>query len=157
MPLVHLKSGRGKLAQHGKKMLAAAMFHKGAHFVGASILLKQKGGFHDVVLHLLAQGLEVMQKGLLLARDYDTFRPKLRTLGHNLVEGADALHSAYKLKPMKKDLRAELQALSDHYRKHNLRYGGIHDLFGLPTRELKSDLVLRRAAALALLSQKVFR
>ncbi|MBL9140053.1 MAG: hypothetical protein JNK85_29540 [Verrucomicrobiales bacterium] len=157
MPIVNVKLSPKKLAPFGKKALAAAMFQKGAHFVGASILLRQKSGFHDVVLHLLAQGFEVMQKGLLLARDYDTFRPQLRKLGHDLVRGADALHSAYKLKPMKKNLREELQALSDHYRDHKLRYAGIQDLLGLPTRELKADLVLRQATALMLLARRVFK
>ncbi|HBJ83427.1 MAG TPA: hypothetical protein DDZ88_06045 [Verrucomicrobiales bacterium] len=158
MAVVHVKLGPGKLAPHGKKMVAHAMFHKGTHFVAASVLLKDKGGFHDVVLHLLAQGLEVVQKVLLLARDYDKYRPRLRKpLGHDLVLGADALHQAYRLKPMKKEVRSELQALSDHYREHLLRYGGIHDIFGRASLELKVDHVFRRTVALTLLGRRVFK
>ena len=144
------------LAPHGKKLVAHAMFYKGKHFLAAAALLLQKGGCGDVVLHLLCQGLEIIQKGLLLARDYDKFKPELKKLGHNLVRGSDALHAAYALRPLKKETQAELQALSDYDRQHLLRYGTIHDVF-VGTRHLQFEAVMRKAVALTSLGNKVFR
>jgi hypothetical protein len=132
------------------------MFHKGKHFLAAAALLHQIDRNRDVVLQLLCQGLEIIQKGLLLARNYDKFKPKLRKLGHDLVRISDALHAAYTLKPLKKGTKAELQVLSDYYRQHLLRYGTIHDVFG-DTRNLPSKAVVRKAVALTVLGDKVFR
>jgi hypothetical protein len=132
------------------------MFHKGAHFLGAAVLLHREKGCRDVVLHLLCQGLEIVQKGLLLANDYDKFKPRLKDkLGHDLVRGSDAVRGAYSLRPLEKEVMAELQSLNLYYRQHLLRYGTIHDV--LHNKELKFEAVMRRAVALTRLGNKIFR
>ena len=146
-----------RLTIYAKKKVAHAMFRKGTHFLAAAVLLHQKDGYRDVVLHLLCQGLEIVQKGLLLASDYDKFRPKLKTpLGHDLVRGSDALHAAYALKPLKKRTRAELQLLSNYYCKNVLRYGTNHDLL-VGTEHLQFEAVMRKSAALTVFGNKIFR
>jgi hypothetical protein len=139
-------------------MIAHAMFDKGKHFVAAAVLLRQRNGHPEVVLHLLGQGLEVIQKGLLLARDYDRYKPRLiKPLGHNLIRGANALQAAYQFKPLKKTLRGELEALSHYYDEHLLRYGTIHDVFGAGARDLKHEAVFQRAVALTIFGNKLFK
>lgn len=51
--------GHAQLTAHGKRLVASSMFAKGKAFLGAAILLRQKGGYEFVVLHLLCQGIEV--------------------------------------------------------------------------------------------------
>jgi hypothetical protein len=141
-------------------MVAHAMFDKGMEFIVASIFLDQnsRGQNGTVVLHLLAQGLEVIQKALLLARDYNTYQPQLRKpLGHDLLKGAEALRAAYNLRPMKRELDLELRALNWHYRNHLLRYGGIHDILGATSRQLKCQLIFKRVSVLARLGKKHFK
>lgn len=147
MPTYPVKPGPFHIAPYGKLLVAHAMLHKGTQFVGAAILLRQKNGYPDVVLHLLAQGLEIVQKGILLAKDYDRFRPQLKKLGHNLVRGSDALESACGFRPMPQKLKAELQAISGFYGQHVLRYASIHDLFGGPI-DVPTDGILRRTVVL---------
>ena len=72
--------GTATLTVHGKRMVAESMYVKGKVFLGAAVLLRQKGGYEFVVLHLLCQGIEVVLKGLLLAIDYDKFNPSSRRL-----------------------------------------------------------------------------
>ncbi len=111
-PIVLLAVGDIKmLTGHGKKNRARAMFYRGKNFLGAAALLDQKGGYRDVVLHLFCQGLEIVQKSLLLEKDYDKFKPDLAKkgkLGHDLVRGWDALFAEYGWKNLKKETRAEL-------------------------------------------------
>lgn len=158
MTTVNLELGQAHLAPYGKKMVAHAMFDKGKNFLVAGTLLNKQQGNKDVVLHLLCQGIEIVQKGILLVRDFDKYESKLqKRLGHNLVRGSEALHKEFKLKPLKKGPQDELQALSDYYRKHLLRYGGIHDVLGGGGRDLEFQRVFRRAIALTIYGNKLFK
>jgi hypothetical protein len=146
---IQLKLGPARLTNHGKKAVAQAMFHKGKNFLAASVLLERKNGFHDVVLHLLGQGLEIIQKALLLARDFNHYSAKLlKPLGHDLIRGYEAVRSAFKFRAPRKRLKEQLDALNIYYRQHLLRYGGVHDVLGAGGHNLKYDEVLRHAVAL---------
>jgi len=147
---------KGKFTSAGKRLIARAMFHKGTQFVTASIFLRQNNGFHDIVLHLLAQGIEIMQKGLLLANNYDVFRPQLRKIGHDLTKGADALHTAYSLKPLKPEMKSQLEELNKYYGQHLLRYGGAHDILSPPTK-IKVEPFQRMALALLRFGKKALK
>ena len=158
MTILNIDFGKAKLASYGKKQVAHAMFHKGKQFLAAATLLNRQQGYKDVVLHLLCQGIEIIQKGLLLANDFDQYEPKLqKPLGHNLVRGSELLKKAFHLKPLKKLVQDELQMLSDYYSKHLLRYGGIHDVLGGGGRDLEFERVFRRALALTIYGNKLFK
>ena len=133
------------------------MFDKGKHFLAAAVLLDQKNGHKDVILHLGCQGLEIIQKGLLLAKDYDHYMPRLKSkkeLGHDLIKGAEALQTAYQFKPLTSAEKTELQEINAYYRESLLRYVAIHDIIG--GHELKVNRVMRRAVALSKLGERVF-
>jgi hypothetical protein len=133
------------LAPHGKRMVAESMYAKGKAFLAAALLLRQKGGEEYVVLHLLCQGIEVTLKGLLLAVDYDTFKPKLRKFGkfgHDLVAVIDAGTTAAGLPSLGPIARMELETLNKLYSPNFLRYGSGYDILVDP-RTIPSDQVLR--------------
>jgi hypothetical protein len=158
MTNLNIQIGQASLTSHGKKMVAHAMFHKGKHFLGAAILLEKRDGYRDVVLHLICQGIEIIQKGMLLAQDFDKYAPKLqKPLGHNLVRGSELLRDAFKLKPLKKATQEELCLLSEYYCKHLLRYGSIHDVIGGGGHNLEFQRVVRRAMALMIFGEKLFK
>ncbi len=71
-------SGIGRLTIHGKRMVAELMYAKGKSFIGAVLLLRQRQGYEYVVLHLFCQGIEITLKGLLLIKDYDKYKGKLK-------------------------------------------------------------------------------
>jgi hypothetical protein len=149
----------GLLEPHGKNLVAHAMFRKGKQFLAAAVLLHQKASYGNVVLHLLCQGLEIVQKGLLLARNYDKFKSQLtdkRMLGHDLVRGSLALQIEYALKPLKRETEVQLQLLNRYYCRHLLRYGNIRDIL-CSTKKLQFEAVMRRSVALTKLGNKVFR
>jgi hypothetical protein len=58
------------LSRDGKQEIAAAMYVKGKNFLGAAMLLRQKGGYEYVVLHLMCQGIEITLKAFLLFKDH---------------------------------------------------------------------------------------
>ena len=145
--------GHGQLTAHGKRLVAASMFAKGKAFLGAAILLRQKGGYEFVVLHLLCQGIEVTLKGLLLFMDYDKYKPKLRHIGHKLLSVSEATAKAAGLPPLKKDVRTELEVLSNLYSQHLLRYGSGYDIFVNPST-IPSNRVLRRMVAVLRLAER---
>ena len=146
-------SGTAKLSVHGKRLVAESMYAKGKSFLAAAMLLRRKGGYEYVVLHLLCQGIEITLKAMLLAIDYDTFKPKLKKLGHNLVSVADTLASATKFSAPKGNVKAELTALSNLYSQHLLRYGSGYDILVNPST-IPSNRVLRRVAALLRLVER---
>jgi hypothetical protein len=138
-----------KLSLHGKRMVAESMYAKGKAFLAAALLFRQKGGQEYVVLHLLCQGFEVTLKGLLLAVDYDKFKPKLRKFGrfgHDLVILIDAATTAASLPPLKPVVRTELEGLNKLYSPNFLRYGSGYDILVDP-RTIPSDQVLRHITA----------
>lgn len=146
-------SGTARLTMHGKRMVAESMYAKGKAFLGAAVLLRRNGGYEYVVLHLLCQGIEIVLKGLLLAIDYDTFKPKLKQYGHNLLSVTDATTSAAGLLPLRPNLRAEMDALNQLYSRHLLRYGTGYDILVNPST-IPSRLVLRRMVALLRLIER---
>jgi len=138
---------------HGKRMVAESMYAKGKAFLGAAVLLRRNGGYEYVVLHLLCQGIEIVLKGLLLAIDYDTFKPKLKQYGHNLLSVTDAATSAAGLSPLRPNIRAEMDALNQLYSRHLLRYGSGYDILVNPST-IPNRLVLRRIVALLRLIER---
>lgn len=147
---------RGVLANYtpyGERRIAISMAVKGKAFVGAALLLRQRGGYEYVVLHLLCQGIEILAKGELLFTDYRTDQPKLRSYGHNLVKLAEAIEKASGVRVLKPLVRNELEALSGLYAKHNLRYGSGYDLFVNPST-IQTDRVLSRLRALLKLAER---
>jgi hypothetical protein len=135
------------------------MFAKGTQFLAAAILLKQRGGYQYVVLHLVCQGMEIMQKALLLAHSYDTFKPQIakRALfGHDLVKGADAVSAAYGLRKISGSLRSELVQLNNYYMAHLLRYASSADIL-IDRNTISYRRVLRRCGALVRFGSKKIR
>ena len=127
-------------------MIAETMYAKGQAFVIAAALLRQNGGYEYAVLHLLCQGIEVALKGILLAVNYDQFKPQLKPIGHNLVRLADVAMSATNLQPMKPALRADLEVVSNLYSRHLLRYGSTYDLY-VSASSMQSQRLFRRVAS----------
>jgi hypothetical protein len=111
------------------------------------MLLRQKDGYEFVVLHLLCQGIEVALKDLLLAIDYDKFKPKLEKFGHDLLKVTDVATSAAGIPALRPRVRAELESLSQPYSRHILRYGSGYDILVDP-KTISNRLVLRRMIAL---------
>lgn len=142
-----------KLTAHGKRMVAESMYAKGKAFLGAAILLRQKGGYEYVVLHLLCQGIEIVLKGLLLAVDYDKYKPKLKRLGHDLLKITDAVTDAAGLSALRPSIRAEMESLNRLYSGHRLRYGSGYDILVDPST-IPIRQVLRRMAALLRLVER---
>ena len=139
---------------YAKAQIAKSMYLKGAHFLGAAILVHQRGGYEFVVLHLLCQGVEIILKAALLMKDYDKYQPKLgRPLGHNLEKAAVEAQRAFHLNPMRTSLKVELANLNALYSKHLLRYGTGYDILVDPAT-VPSDRVLRRIAAVSRLIQR---
>jgi len=118
------------------------------------MLLRQKGGYEYVVLHLLCQGIEIVLKAALLAIDYNAYQPLLsKKYRHNLIKVADAAILAAGLSPLSPTHRAELHALSDLYSRHLLRYGSGYDILVDPST-ISSRRILRcMAAALRLIDR----
>ena len=143
----------GRLAPHGKRMVAESMYAKGKSFLGAAMLLRQNGGYEYVVLHLLCQGIEIVLKALLLAIDYDKYKPKLKKLGHDLLKITDATTDAAGLRKLRPRIRAEMESLNRLYSRHLLRYGSGYDILVDPNT-IPSRLVLRRAIALLRLVER---
>jgi len=147
------------LTNHGKIALAHAMFFKGKSFLAAGILLDRDNGHKDVVLYLICQGLEILQKSLLMLRDCNKYgEEKLKKIGHDLMKGSDELINLYQFRPLKTSVREELKAVNAYYsdekRKDPLRYFGIHDIFG--GHSLTINLVVRRSLALIRLGERFF-
>jgi hypothetical protein len=158
MTALPLKATGGRLTTYGKRMVAASMYAKGKNFLGAAMLLRKKGGYEYVVLHLLCQGIEITLKALLLVADYDAYKPKLRKYGrsgHDFSLTAIDTLSAFGLSPLRAPIKEELQALSVLYSKHVLRYGSFHDILVDP-QTISSQRVLRRMAAVLRLAEREF-
>jgi hypothetical protein len=139
--------GHARPTKHGKRENALAMYRKGKSFIGASILLRQRDGDEYVVLHLLCQGIEIVMKGLLLIVDYDRFKPRLRTIGHNLLAATDEAMKAAGLPPFRGATRAELKGLNTLYKRHMLRYASTHDVL-VDARTIPHRRLLHRIGAL---------
>jgi hypothetical protein len=147
-------SGTAHLSIHGKRVVAESMYAKGKNFRAAAILLRQRGGYEYVVLHLICQGIEITLKALLLFKDYDRYKDQLRKpLDHNLNTIVAAASTEFSLRPISGTLATELAALNSLYSKHLLRYGTFYDILVNP-QTIASDLTLHRIAAVIRLADR---
>lgn len=142
-----------RLTPYGKRAVAHSMFAKGCGFVGAALLLRKRGGYEYVVLHLICQGIEILLKALLLAADYDKYQPRLRTLGHKLVRTASEAAAAYGQHPVREKLSRELRSLEILYSSHRLRYSSGYDAL-VDASTIPSALALRRTLAVLRLAKR---
>ena len=139
------------LTTHGRRILANALYTRGINFVGAAVLLQKHGGDRYVVLHLLCQGIEIIVKALLLFLDYSKYDKLQRKFGHDLEKIISTALLAYRLRPLRPSLAAEVKILNDFYSAHLLRYGGLHDIFGA---SIGSGRTFRRVAAVLRLANR---
>lgn len=154
MTTVELQSGSGQWTAHGKNLIAQSMSEKGKAFLVAAMLLRQRGANEYAVLHLLCQGIEVLAKGVLLSVDYDTYHPKLRNYGHNLVRLIVVVEKASNIRLLNPNVKGELEALDSLYSKHLLRYGSGYDILVNPTT-IPSARVLHRVASIIRLMRRI--
>jgi hypothetical protein len=154
---VTIKAAKGtaKPTAHGKRLMAQQFYLKGCHFIAAAILLRQRGGDEYVVLHLLSQGVEIIMKALLLARDFDKYRPRLKKYRHNLTPLAQDTLAAYSLHQLRPALEAELKNLDQQYAAQSLRYGLLHLIF-IDPRSIPSGMILKRTTAVMRLAHREF-
>jgi len=154
MATVEMKASGGALTIHGKRMVAESMYAKGRSFIGAALLLRQRGGYEYVVLHLLCQGIEITLKGLLLIKDYDKYKGKLKSaFGHNIKKLVAVAISEFGVRPMRPALEAELEMLTSLYSRNRLRYGTFYDVLVNP-ETIQSCLTLRKIAAVIRLADR---
>ena len=141
--------GNMTVTAHGKAQIARVQFDKGRAFVGAALLLKshtQSESYKYVYLHLVCQGIELILKGLLLTKDYDTYRPRMRTFGHDILILAEETLAEFSLKPLTPKIEQDLKYLSQQFSKHNLRYSSINDIF-IDPNSIAINSVMRRLGA----------
>lgn len=152
-----VKVGKGQLTNHAKRMIARSMYVKGNSFLASAVLLRQEGGDEYVVLHLLCQGIEITLKALLLFRDYDKYKNKLKKpLGHDLNKLIATVSTEFDIRPMPISLKKEVEKLNSLYSNHWLRYGGVHDILVNP-QTIPSDLIFRRINAVVRLSNRYIK
>jgi hypothetical protein len=147
--VAQLKSGSGGPTIVGKRHIGLSMYIRGKAFIGSAILLKRQANSEPmeyVVLHLLCQGLEITLKGLLLLRNYDQYKPRLRALGHDLCRTAAEASAAFGLEAPTGAVAAELTQLSAIYSQHLMRYASVYDILVDP-RTISRAKVLRRIGA----------
>ena len=147
------------LSGYGKLMIANCEFEKGVAFIAAACLLNGRAQTEPqeyVVLHLIAQGIELLMKGALYGRNYDTYKKMGRTLGHRLDAGFDASRKEFQLNPMKQRCNGQLKALSNLYSKHALRYASSQDIFIAPS-SIDVSLVEARVKCAIRLGRREFR
>jgi len=140
--------------EHGKRLMALALYRRGKSFIGAAVLLeRQPGADKYVVLHLLCQGVEIILKALLLLLDYEKYIEQQRRHGHDLNRVVAVATNAFGLRPMRPKLTQEVQALNSFYSRHLLRYDGLHDILVDPIC-IESNRMFRRIAAVLRLSER---
>ena len=145
---------------YGKTQIARVQFDKGRAFVGAALLLRphtQSESYRYVYLHLVCQGIELILKGLLLARDYDTYRPKMRKFGHDILILTEATLAEFSLKPLTPKIEQDLSYLSKQFSTHNLRYSSIHDIFIDPNSIAIDSVMWRLGACIRLAIRNINR
>jgi hypothetical protein len=148
-------SGTANLSLYGKRQLALAMYDRGRHFLGASILLRRHGGPSYVVVHLFCQGAEIILKSLLLLRDYDSYKPKLKKVGHNLEVIMEAVADEFGMRPARQGLRDEVRKLNSFYKDHYTRYASPLDLLIDPSTIEYGQALHRLGAVLRLMHKRL--
>jgi hypothetical protein len=126
------------LTNSGKKLMAVRGFEKGKAFIGASLLLCQKGSgenFEYVTLHLLCQGVEIILKSLLLLQDFNKYYPMLqeqkKLKHHDLCKIAEIFCNAYAVR-FRPAVKKELRGLTAGFASGGFRYASLHDVFIAP-------------------------
>jgi hypothetical protein len=156
MSVVTLQPGTMKLTQHGKSMVAHAMFHRGKQFIQGAILLDREDAYHYVVLHLFCQGLEIILKGLLLLRNYDLYEPQLKNIRHNLIKAAEKVRVEFGSKPLREDIMDQLKKLNNLYGRQLLRYGSSLDIF-IDPKQIPSNLIFKKTIQLIMIGNRILR
>lgn len=142
------------MTPYAKRRVAETMYYRARSFITAAMLLRERGGYEFVVLHLLCQGIEVLLKSFLLYKDYDRYIRVIRSnIGHDLKKAADMVITEFGVHQLRPALADELNSLSHVYKQHLLRYASGYDHFVDP-KSIKSDLVLSRLAAVVRLVHK---
>ena len=143
-PVVNM-SGTGGPSTYSKQVLAVEMFYRGRDSALAGALLHQNVGQSYMALYLLCQAVELVGKSLLILHDYDSFKPTLRALGHDLVAILWACETEFKLAPFTPAFWREIAALNAFY-VQNLRYASIADTF-IDPRSIESKRTKRKLLA----------
>ena len=139
-----------------KRMIAEQLYVRGRHFIAAAILLHQHDGDENVVVHLLCQVFELVLKGLLLARDFDKYQPRLKgQYGHRLARLVCDTLAEFNLRPLQLRHTAELQDLEQWYATNMFRYGLMQPFLANPN-PFSSEIILRRIALIRRLADRVF-
>ena len=147
MSIVNAKASVGQLTNYSKRLVAESMYAKGKSFVGAALLLRKRGGYEYVVLHLMCQGVEIVLKAILLYRNYDSYKKRLKKdFGHNLEKLVTEVLDEFGFDSLEEDVAMELKNLNSLYSEHLLRYGSFHDRLVNPS-SIASRLVLRKIYA----------
>lgn len=141
---------------HAERWIARSMYTKGKSFIAAVILLRQRGGYEFVVLHLVCQGVEIVLKALMLLKDFTRYEPRLKEYGHKLDRLVGDALSEFGLHPARAPLEKEIGFLSALYSKHLLRYNSDFDIFVDPNT-IESERVFRRLAAVLRLAERELR
>jgi hypothetical protein len=136
-----------KPTTYGKNQIAKAMYWKGKNFLHAAVLLSQHGGNEYIVLHLLCQSIEIILKSLLLFKDFDSYKRRIKKeFSHNLEKLTEEALSQFAQKPLRPAIATQLRELNNLYSRHLLRYGSSYDLLVAPS-SIKSDLIPSRILA----------
>lgn len=147
------------LSNYGKLCIANIEFEKGVAFVVAAHLLDRVAKSEPqeyVALHLLAQGIELLVKGALYARNYGAYKKMGRRLGHRLEVLYCAAEDELGLKPLQPDIEKQLQILSKLFSEHALRYAGAQDIVEMPS-SIDVSLVEARVRCAIRLGRREFR
>ncbi len=121
------------LSDYGRFCIAMTQYNKGRAFIGAAYLLKShvdQEAYQSVYLHLLCQGSELIFKGIMLLKDFKKYRSREKKIyGHNIVALIEDAHIECRLKPLRADIKAELDYLANRFSANALRYSGYQDIF----------------------------
>ena len=127
--------------------ITVPMFEKCRSFVMAGGLVKAYEGHHFVYLHLLCQGLECIGKSLLLAHDYEKYKPVLRNdYGHDLEVLVAEIDRNWGSAFFSEVASKELNGLNSFYKWHMLRYGNPLD-FEKQSADLNAEHLHRELVA----------
>ena len=155
------------ITKFAEEWLTRVLFEKGLGFLGAGQLLEPYCAdepIRYVRLHLLSQGIELILKSALLAKDFRKYEPKsskpfgdylAKRFGHHLIKIAEAAEMEFGLSAMRPGLRTELGELERLYGRHHLRYAGLNDIFIDPA-SIGVRHVLCRVNALVRLMNREF-
>lgn len=136
-----------KQTSFAQDQVAKLLYLKGRDFLRASVLLQENGGNRYVVLHLFCQGYEIILKSFLLFKDYEQYKPLLKSrFGHKLVKLTEEVVNQFSLNPLRDNLKNELQELDFLYSKHLLRYDSAFDILINPST-IEDNLVISRLLA----------